>query len=365
VSEKLFENIPDADPELAEALKHYRDEYARRHGRTPSVPQAAKPGKCDFCGSTNRANHSVECLAYWHNTPAPAPQAAQCPKYMILEKALRNLMAVIFRDGGQKAASFRNDAEAAQAAESAVVALLAKGRESTQHATDQKGKLIDPNSPTTRKPPYAEIDRMLTERFGWPWEPRIQTLYAAICDLFDRPTPTPADSQLSDARECQTCKRESIGCGNTCGNCRDAYEKRSAPSPEEAKERDALRAELSKANQALEVEHERYLDCHRDWKLERAENERLRDALREALNHWQMYAEQDPDFESTTDPTPESIEYRKCRAALFPKHCDLCDKMMESLEDRTQWHGLGNCVETCSHCNGSGVEPAPDQKGKL
>jgi hypothetical protein len=93
-----------------------------------------------------------------------------------------------------------------------------------------------------------------------------------------------------------------------------------------------------------------------------AENERLRDALREALNHWRMYAEQDPDFESTTDPTPESIEYRKCRAALFPKHCDLCDKMMESLEDRTQWHGLGNCVEICSHCNGSGVEPAPDQK---
>jgi hypothetical protein len=97
----------------------------------------------------------------------------------------------------------------------------------------------------------------------------------------------------------------------------------------------------------------------------RAENKRLRNALREALNHWRMYAEQDPDFESTTDPTPESIEYRKCRAALLPKHCDLCDKMMESLEDRTQWHGLGNCVETCSHCNGSGVEPAPDQKGKL
>jgi hypothetical protein len=72
-------------------------------------------------------------------TPS-APQAAQCPKYMILEKALRNLMAVIFRDGGQKAASFRNDAKAAQAAESAVVALLAKGRESTQPAPDQKGK---------------------------------------------------------------------------------------------------------------------------------------------------------------------------------------------------------------------------------
>jgi hypothetical protein len=43
VSEKLFENIPDADPELTEALKHYRDEYARRHGRTPSAQQAAKP----------------------------------------------------------------------------------------------------------------------------------------------------------------------------------------------------------------------------------------------------------------------------------------------------------------------------------
>jgi hypothetical protein len=35
------------------------------------------------------------------------------------------------------------------------------------------------------EPPYAAIDKLLTERFGWPWEPKIQTLYAAICDLFD------------------------------------------------------------------------------------------------------------------------------------------------------------------------------------
>src|SRR5262249_52759874 len=28
----------------------------------------------------------------------------------------------------------------------------------------------------------------------------------------------------------------------------------------------------------------------------------------------------------------------------WPKHCDLCDKSMESPDDMTFWHGLGNCV---------------------
>lgn len=45
-------------------------------------------------------------------------------------------------------------------------------------------------------------------------------------------------------------------------------------------------------------------------------NARLRGALRQSLGQWRMYAEQDPDFESTNDPTLEGIEYRKCCKAL-------------------------------------------------
>ncbi len=47
----------------------------------------------------------------------------------------------------------------------------------------------------TVKPPYAAIDKLLTDRFGWPWKPEIQTLYAAICDLFDKPTASQAASE--------------------------------------------------------------------------------------------------------------------------------------------------------------------------
>jgi hypothetical protein len=36
-------------------------------------------------------------------------------------------------------------------------------------------------------PPYSAIDKLLTDRFGWPWQQSIQTLYAGICDLFDKP----------------------------------------------------------------------------------------------------------------------------------------------------------------------------------
>lgn len=66
-----------------------------------------------------------------------------------------------------------------------------------------------------------------------------------------------------------------------------------------------------------------YNDVVRSHALILAENDRLTDrvnalseALRQALNQWRMYAEQDPDFESTVDPTPEGIEYRKCCAVL-------------------------------------------------
>lgn len=35
------------------------------------------------------------------------------------------------------------------------------------------------------KPPYSAIDAIVTEVFCWPWPPKAQKLYAAICDLFD------------------------------------------------------------------------------------------------------------------------------------------------------------------------------------
>lgn len=45
-------------------------------------------------------------------------------------------------------------------------------------------------------------------------------------------------------------------------------------------------------------------------------------------------------------------------APTYPKLCDLCDKQIESQTD-LDWHGLGNCVPICEHCDGSGIEPAP------
>lgn len=56
------------------------------------------------------------------------------------------------------------------------------------------------------EPPYAAIDKLLTDRFGWPWKPAIQTLYAGICDLFDKPIaaaslPESQPSPSGDAHE--------------------------------------------------------------------------------------------------------------------------------------------------------------------
>lgn len=39
----------------------------------------------------------------------------------------------------------------------------------------------------------------------------------------------------------------------------------------------------------------------------------------------------------------------------FPQICFLCGHTMESADDRTFWHGLGNCVEICVSCTGSGI----------
>lgn len=45
----------------------------------------------------------------------------------------------------------------------------------------------------------------------------------------------------------------------------------------------------------------------------------------------------------------------------FPYKCFLCGLMMESAEDRMQWHGLGSCVDICEACVGTGLdESQPD-----
>lgn len=48
----------------------------------------------------------------------------------------------------------------------------------------------------------------------------------------------------------------------------------------------------------------------------------------------------------------------------WPQKCHLCQQDMESADDRMEWHGLGNCVEVCSNCTGSGEEPKLFQKGQ-
>lgn len=44
----------------------------------------------------------------------------------------------------------------------------------------------------------------------------------------------------------------------------------------------------------------------------------------------------------------------------FPYKCFLCGLDMTSAEDRLEWHGLGNCVEICEGCMGSGEADGDD-----
>ena len=43
------------------------------------------------------------------------------------------------------------------------------------------------------------------------------------------------------------------------------------------------------------------------------------------------------------------------RRDTWPKKCELCNHDMTSADDRTEWHGLGNCVPICPTCSGSGT----------
>jgi DnaJ-class molecular chaperone len=40
--------------------------------------------------------------------------------------------------------------------------------------------------------------------------------------------------------------------------------------------------------------------------------------------------------------------------SVWPLECNLCHTDMTSPDDRMEWHGLGNCVEICEECMGSG-----------
>lgn len=47
--------------------------------------------------------------------------------------------------------------------------------------------------------------------------------------------------------------------------------------------------------------------------------------------------------------------------AAFPYACFLCGHQMTSADDRMEWHGLGNCVDICDDCLGTGLdESQPD-----
>lgn len=40
----------------------------------------------------------------------------------------------------------------------------------------------------------------------------------------------------------------------------------------------------------------------------------------------------------------------------FPHVCECCSAQIESADDY-DYHGLGNCVDVCGRCSGSGIEP--------
>jgi hypothetical protein len=55
--------------------------------------------------------------------------------------------------------------------------------------------------------------------------------------------------------------------------------------------------------------------------------------------------------------------WKRSSKETWPQHCGLCNQDMESDADRMEWHGLGNCVNICERCTGSGVEPSPRAMG--
>jgi len=51
----------------------------------------------------------------------------------------------------------------------------------------------------------------------------------------------------------------------------------------------------------------------------------------------------------------------RVQRSTFPYKCHLCGLMIESADDRMQWHGLGSCVDICEACLGTALdESQPD-----
>lgn len=50
-------------------------------------------------------------------------------------------------------------------------------------------------------------------------------------------------------------------------------------------------------------------------------------------------------------------------SADYPRPCGLCPGMINSADD-LDWHGLGNCVDICEHCGGSGQEPGQEPSNR-
>ncbi len=64
-----------------------------------------------------------------------------------------------------------------------------------------------------------------------------------------------------------------------------------------------------------------------------------------------------PPLENLLNHIRELVEFRRqVTPYKYPMPCHLCQKQIEDEGDLI-WHGLGNCVDICSRCTGSGEEP--------
>jgi hypothetical protein len=105
------------------------EEVRKRAGAAPQAGTADGRIEARFGPGTSLAHEQGNCLPNCGYCLEAA--GAQEDARTLVEDALRNLMAVIFRDGGHRAATFKSLAEAAKAAEGEVIAML-KGRDTRE-----------------------------------------------------------------------------------------------------------------------------------------------------------------------------------------------------------------------------------------
>jgi hypothetical protein len=51
-------------------------------------------------------------------------------------------------------------------------------------------------------------------------------------------------------------------------------------------------------------------------------------------------------------------------APIYPFECPLCLTPIQSADDRTEWHGLGNCANVCELCWGDGEIETPPMRDR-